>query len=452
MAKRGRMEQSRKFRSFRTRVQEQQRRILALFAGVVAVVVLLLIAGVAWEMWVIPNRVVARVNGEDLYMRDFQARVRFRRALMIQQIGSYLIFYQQFQAAGLGLPLDPQIRAWIQLLDDPEALGEEVLNDFIDDTLIRQEMQRRGITVTEEEIERAIQEAFGFFPEGTPTPPPSPTPWATSTLSPTQLALLTPAVTPTPSPGPSPTAVPSPTPTVPPTPLPTLELVRTPLPTPSPTPYTEEQFRQDLQAFLQDTGISLAALKAIFRDGLYREKFLEELAKEVPREEEQVWVRHILVTDEEQGKELLERLQKGEPFDALARMYSQDRTSAANGGDLGWIARGQMVQPFEEVAFSLEIGEISGLVATPFGWHIIQVLGREVRPLPEEVYQQRLQERAEQWLEEARLEADIEVFDIWRNYVPNQPLLPPQFRLIAAAPTPALQPVTPVLPTPSPQP
>lgn len=451
MARHQRMEQSRKFRKFRTRVQEQQRRILMLFAGVVILVVVLLLAGVAWEMWVIPNRVVARVNGEDLYMRDFQARVRFRRALMIQQIGSYLLFYQQFQAAGVGLPLDPQIQAWIQLLDDPETLGQEVLDDFIDDTLIRQEAQRRGITVTEEEIQRAIQQAFGYFPEGTPTPLPTPTPWATSTLSPTQLALLTPQVTVTATPTPpAPTALPSPTGEASPTPLPTLDLARTPLPTPTATPYTEEQFQQDLQTFLQDTGISLANLRAIFRDGLYREKFLQELAREVPREEEQVWVRHILVEDEELGKELLERLQQGEPFAELARTYSQDRTSAAQGGDLGWIARGQMVEPFEEMAFALEVGEISGLVPTPFGWHIIQVLGREVRPLPEDIYQQRLQERLDAWLVQVREQADIQVFDIWRSYIPNQPILPPQFRLIAAAPTPALRPVTPILPTSTP--
>ncbi len=439
---RGRIiERSRKYRVFRTRIQEQQRRVLLMFGGLVAVVVLLLLLGVVWEYMVIPRKVVARVNGEPIYVRDFQARVKFHRTLLIRRIGSYLILYQQFQAAGLQMPMDPQIQAWVQLLDDPTAMGQQVLDTMIQDVLIRQEMERRGVTITDEEVEKAIQEAFGFFPEGTPTPEPTPTPWATSTLSPTQVALLTPAITPTPTEGPTPTptAEVTATPTV--EPLPTLALEETPGPTP--TPYTEDLFQENLQAFLKDTGLSMADLRAIFRDMLYRDKFLQELAQEVAKEEEQVWVRHILVPEEEVAKEILERLQQGESWYVLAQEYSEDRGSAEQGGDLGWIARGETVQPFEEVAFSLDVGEISGIVATPYGWHIIQVLGKEVRPLREDQIQARIQERFENWLAQAQVEAEIEIYeDVWPKYVPDTPELPPQFRLVLAPPTPVLQPVT----------
>ena len=449
------LEQSRKYRAIRTRLQEQQRRVLLMFGGLIAVVVVLLALGLVWEYVLVPRKVVARVNGEPIYVREFQARVKFHRTLIIRRIGSYLIMYQQFQSAGLQMPLDPQIEAWVQLLDDPEAMGKQVLDSMIEDALIRQEMERRGITVTDEEIEKAIQEAFGYYPNGTPTPEPTATPWATSTLSPTQIALLTPDITPTPTEGPSPTPTTEVQAT--PTAVPTLALEATPEapeePSPTPTPYTEQRFQEDLKAFLKDTGLSMADLRALFRDLLYREKFLEILAEDVPKEEEQVWVRHILVPEEEVAKELLERLQKGESWFQLAQEYSEDRSTAAQGGDLGWIARGDTVKPFEDVAFALEVGEISGVVATPYGWHILQVLGKEVRPLRDDQLQARIQERYESWLAEAKAQADIEIYDeVWMKYVPDKPEVPPQFRLVLSPPTPVLQPVTVQPPTPTPTP
>ncbi len=91
---------------------------------------------------------------------------------------------------------------------------------------------------------------------------------------------------------------------------------------------------------------------------------------------------HILLAVEEaqqeaaveaQARELLARLQAGEAFAQLARDHSQDPGSAAQGGDLGFFGRGVMVGEFEEVAYALEEGEISDLVRSPFGFHIIQL-------------------------------------------------------------------------------
>ncbi|HZT60430.1 MAG TPA: peptidylprolyl isomerase [Pyrinomonadaceae bacterium] len=70
---------------------------------------------------------------------------------------------------------------------------------------------------------------------------------------------------------------------------------------------------------------------------------------------------------------LLKRAQAGEDFGALAKEYSQDRGSKAEGGELGWFGRGVMIKPFEDAAFALKPGELSGVVETVFGYHIIQV-------------------------------------------------------------------------------
>lgn len=80
------------------------------------------------------------------------------------------------------------------------------------------------------------------------------------------------------------------------------------------------------------------------------------------------------------ASDLRARAAAGEDFAALAEQYSQDPGSAADGGDLGFFGRGQMVAPFEEAAFALDVGEVSDVVETPFGYHIIKL---EERRLPE---------------------------------------------------------------------
>ena len=76
--------------------------------------------------------------------------------------------------------------------------------------------------------------------------------------------------------------------------------------------------------------------------------------------------------------ELGERIAAGESFEALARQHSQDRGSAPSGGDLGYFGRGDMVRPFEEALLALEPGEVSDVVQTPMGLHLIRLEERRV--------------------------------------------------------------------------
>lgn len=103
---------------------------------------------------------------------------------------------------------------------------------------------------------------------------------------------------------------------------------------------------------------------------------------------------HILIQDQKdslgkvvdslgtynKAKEVLARIKNGEDFAKVAAEVSQDPGSAQKGGDLGFFDRRRMVQPFDSVAFNLKVGEISDLVRTPFGWHIIKVT--EIKPYP----------------------------------------------------------------------
>ncbi|HNS52774.1 MAG TPA: peptidylprolyl isomerase [Anaerolineae bacterium] len=161
------------------------------------------------------------------------------------------------------------------------------------------------------------------------------------------------------------------------------------------------------EAFQEQAGISEEYFALLMKDNLLVERIGEALAP--VKEEEQVHARHILVKDEATGNSVLERLAAGEDFAALATELSEDTGSKESGGDLGWFPRGAMVAPFEEAAFSLEIGKTSGLVQSDFGYHIIQVLEKGMQALDEETYAMRQDEAFSTWLAEAQAAADIEM-------------------------------------------
>jgi peptidyl-prolyl cis-trans isomerase C len=83
---------------------------------------------------------------------------------------------------------------------------------------------------------------------------------------------------------------------------------------------------------------------------------------------------HILVEKLSLATEILDKIKKGESFAKMAEQYSIDG-SRRRGGDLGEFGRGMMVRPFEEAAFKLQVGEVSGIVKTEFGYHIIKRTG-----------------------------------------------------------------------------
>ncbi len=96
--------------------------------------------------------------------------------------------------------------------------------------------------------------------------------------------------------------------------------------------------------------------------------------KDMFKKDDQVKAKHILVATEKEANDIIEKLNKGESFQSLARDYSMDPGSKANGGDLGWFAKGQMVKPFETAAFALKKGTYTkDPVQTQYGFHIILV-------------------------------------------------------------------------------
>jgi len=109
-------------------------------------------------------------------------------------------------------------------------------------------------------------------------------------------------------------------------------------------------------------------------------KVYDQAAKEMGAEQE-VHARHILVETEAEAKAIEAELKKGADFADEAKKKSKD-PGAANGGDLGYFTKDQMVPEFAEAAFKLDKGQISDPIHTQFGWHIIKVEDKRTKPTP----------------------------------------------------------------------
>lgn len=123
-----------------------------------------------------------------------------------------------------------------------------------------------------------------------------------------------------------------------------------------------------------------AEAKAAVTDAAMR-KVYDEATKQMSAEQE-VHARHILVESEDDAKKILADLKNGGDFAAIAKEKSKD-PGAAEGGDLGYFTKDQMVPEFSETAFKLEKGQLSDPVKTQFGWHIIKVEDKRSKPVPE---------------------------------------------------------------------
>jgi peptidyl-prolyl cis-trans isomerase SurA len=160
--------------------------------------------------------------------------------------------------------------------------------------------------------------------------------------------------------------------------------------------------------------------------GLHLFKVLEVRGGQTPALVSQVHARHILmkpteVMDDETVRQKLsqirERVLKGESFEAVASVTSEDPGSAASGGDLGWAGPGTFVPEFEKQLDAMSDNEISQPFRTQFGWHIIQLLGRRTYDASEDntrnrcvsqLREARADEETEIWLRRLRDEAFVE--------------------------------------------
>jgi len=396
------------------------------------------------------SRPVAKVGKTTITVKQFVDRVSYERYLNIQT-------FQTYASSGFAAILQDQLNGLQNQLDDYVNFGSTILNTMVGEAALVQKAQSMGITVTDAEVDAAIQSSFKYFPGGTPTaiiPTPTITYYPTSTLSALQRTLTmhtpipmiptrAPSATPIPSqaaevtleatPGDgSPTSTPAPTATkIPATATSTI--------TPTATEYTAKSY-QNLYAtvianYETNASFSESELRLHVYTILFERKIYDKLAAQVLPEQDMVWARHILVATQQQADEIETSLKNGGNWTDLAAKYSTDTSNNAYSGDLGWFAKGVMAKAFEDAAWSMNVGATSDPVKTDDGYHIIQVLGHEKRQLTADEMTTVQKAVYKAFIESAKTEYGVKKYDIWASVVPQSPSIAAQYR-IAITPTP----------------
>ncbi len=442
MAKRRqvREEPSRRVQTMTRQERERSRTITIIVGVVVGLAIVALVGAVLWQSVVTPSSTVAVVNGDRIVTRDLWKRAQYDHLQRESNLRNLLNYQQQIDPGGQQGFFTSQIQQLQSDLIDNEGLTNKVLEQMIEENLIRQLAAKNGVTVSDAEIQAKLESVVAAQNSSVTAPD------ATATAE--ALAAATP----------TPTFTPSPTPTATLTSTVTLTPTATPLPTPTVAVQTGDEFTQrldDLLVFISE-GANVSKedgrrmLTSLVTVDLLREKLLQQIGDQMPTSGERVRAQHILISVPQDATpeveqlalakaiSITQRLNDGEDFAALAQQFSDDTGSGAQGGDLGFFGRGQMVKEFEDAAFSLPIGQISQPVKSQFGYHIIRVQEKDDGD-PDVTL----------WLEDQKASAQIK-----RSLTPGRlgtlPTVPLELLQSPVSPAPAALPQAPVEVAPAP--
>jgi len=345
------------------RKQARQNRIIYLsIAALVAVILIILAAGLITEVLIKPSQPVAKVGGDSVRTDDFQnllTYLRYNQHLNIlnlensmQEISSddegadfLLSFYEQQLA---------------QLQSTLALAPQNALDELIEDVLIKEEAEKLGITVTDADVTQTINDD------------------------------LRQAVAPAPQ-----TSITD-----------TEEL-------PAPTPIPQEQLDEILNSALASMGLTEKQFRNIVARRMLREQVQEVKSGEVVTTGLVSHVQLIQTDTQAQAEAAKARIDAGEDFGVVAQEVSTDTISAADGGDLGWVAEDQLTfrygQEVEDAAFSSEVGKLT-MVQSGDNHFVILVLERDPNgPLPDQVLGPLQDAALSTWLEEQKASREAEI-------------------------------------------
>ncbi len=382
--------------------ERSMKRLLIWGVTVVGIAVVgIMVYGLVVEKVIKAREPVAIVGGTSITTAEYQARVRFMQMRMQNELQHWL---QQQQTLD---PTDQSMQFYLEYIQgnirdlqtklspaNAPVIGEQVLDQLIQEELVRQEADRRGIAVAPEEVQREIERYFGYDRD-----PVTPTPGPTVVTSP---LTLTEVLTPTPT-------------TVPP---------------PTPTPMTEEEFRRLYSTYLEQSLKPLDVSEQQYRSwveaSLLVEKLQEQMSAEVSTMADQVKLRLLAVDSEERANELAARLGAGEDFQALADELEEgeDDEVAGYGTELSWFPKGMLESnlgtELADLAFSLKVGEHSQPVLGQDAaqYYIIEVVGHEERELDSFVHQQLGADAFQEWLDAQQVLVERKMYG---DRVPAEP-------------------------------
>lgn len=370
-------------------------------AGALIIVILALFS--ANDYWFKPRHVLATVNGTDIRRKDYW---KVRSFDLINQINTYSSYaqnpalsqQQQQQYASFAQSAAGELnKVW-----DSTSLNDSTLSTMVEDQIYLQNVSKLGVTVTDQEVNDYITQLFQppNAPLITSTPTatliPERAAWATQTAraaagtpigaaaspiagsgTPVSSAATPIAGASMPVPGAASPVAPGATPAASP------QAAGSQTATASAATPNPEQAQATVTATyksfknvtLKTAHMSDSDFKRlIVRPAVAREKVTAAIDAQVGQSAEQIHAAHILVGTKDLADTVYKQVtQPGANFEQIAKDQSEDATTAPNGGDLGWIAKGEMIPAFESVAFATAPGQISQPFQTRYGWHIVKV-------------------------------------------------------------------------------
>lgn len=368
-------------RKQRSRLQDERRmqRLLIWGVSIVAILVVAVLGyGVVAERIIGPREPVAIVDDTPITTEEFETRVKFRRLQLRNQL-TYLYEQQQRSAAEASDSDDQSLQQFFQQqinslqsqldAENAEALGQQVLDQMIQEELVRQEAERRGLSVSAEEVQSAVHENFGYTPDATPLPTESPPVTTTDSVTTSEPAAA-----------------------------------------PTPTQMTEADFREIYNRYMQQglkpLGISEQRYRSWVKASLLVQELQEDMMKELPDRADQVKLRFISVGSEEQARDIAQQLEDDADFEALLEEVQSDEEAPGSGSELDWLPRDVLADRLgEETAdtvFGLAVGghtEPVKLSEESETYYVFQVMEREERQLASDLLEQMAQETFQSWLD-----------------------------------------------------
>jgi peptidyl-prolyl cis-trans isomerase C len=178
-----------------------------------------------------------------------------------------------------------------------------------------------------------------------------------------------------------------------------------------------DSLRQDigdemLNDWLAQQGITLQEMHARLRGEMISTEMANRVADvAVPAVQEHIAARHILVATEVEARRIYDQLNAGADFASMARTHSQDVSTRDLGGDLGFFPKGVLTsKEVEAAAFALQPGQLSDVISSDLGYHIVQVVERVDQEISPQNLQFLREQVAQAWLDELRFSADIQIF------------------------------------------
>jgi parvulin-like peptidyl-prolyl isomerase len=415
-------------------LQRQKRLKIGVGIAAISALAILLSFGV-YNYIVKPRQVLATVQGSNIRREDYwkyRSFVLYNQAAQYQQYSSLVNDASQQQQY---LSMAQQAQAELQTVWGSKSVDDQTLQQMIDDKVYLQSLDELGITVTDDDVKLWTDNQFA--PSDAPLIPPTVTPtfvperaaWATQTaqamiVSPTTEASSPVAASPQASPigeaanaQASPIGSPEATPGASPaaSPIASPEVSPTEVVSPTPNPDQAMQTAQAGFKTYSDSVLDQAHMsrsdyyRLIARPQVARERVRDSLTANIGQTADQIHAEHILVATEELANQIYQDVTTGgQNFEDVAREKSTDTSTAPNGGDLGWFARGVMVAPFEDAAFSTGPGQIHAPVQTQFGWHIIKVLdAQSKRALTDDQISQLQDSTVNKWLDQRKTDLNV---------------------------------------------